>query len=392
MAPRPTSRFSASHSDDSCRSRPLSGLRALDLGFFTAGPLAARLLGDLGVDVVKVEPPGGDPTRRIGGSDDAGTSYLYSANNAGKRGIVLDVKSADNLAILYQLVAAADIVVANFTIETMTRMGLDWQRCREINPRLIYCLVTGYGVTGRFGSERAMDMCVQARSAIMALTGLADEGPTKIGISVCDDLAASCAAMGVLAALVERERTGVGQVVDASLMDSSVWATQYRWPPVLDGLSYPDRLGNADPVTGIDDVYPTRDGHLAVSLRDERDIAVLRTALVEEAEPADDVSAMLGRWVAEQTTSKAEQALRAMDIPCAAVASIAEVAGSPQTHGRQMFESSDTGPQITAAPFRLGHTRAGPRERAPRLDEDRAQILVDWLGEQDGSTPAIGGL
>lgn len=389
MATMPTSRSRPGRCDEGGRGRPLTGVRILDLGFFTAGPLAARLLADLGADVVKVEPPSGDPTRRIGGRDDTGTSYLYCANNAGKRGIALDTKSVDDLATLHRMVAVADVVVANFTAETMTRMGLGWRRCRELNPRLIYCLVTGYGVDGPFRGERAMDMCVQARSAMMALTGSAVQGPTKIGISVCDDIAASCAAMGVLAALVARERGGTGRFVDASLLDASVWATQYRWPPALDGLPFPDRLGNTDPVTGIDEVYPTRDGHLAVSLRDARDTGVLRTVLADGPDPGDDPRGLLRRWAAGRTTAQAERALRELDIPCAAVARVAEVAAGAQGRARRMLEHpGDGGPAVTSAPFRLGGTRVAPRGRAPRLDEDRAEILADWLGRQDRPSPA----
>lgn len=388
MAIMPISRSRPGRGDDAAR--PLAGLRALDLGFFTAGPLATRLLGDLGADVVKVEPPAGDPTRRIGGRDDTGTSYLYCANNAGKRGIALDLKSTGDLATVHRLVAVADIVVANFTVETMDRLDLGWSRCGELNPRLVYCLVTGYGADGPFRGERAMDMCVQARSAMMAITGSAEQGPTKIGISVCDDIAASCAAMGVLAALVARARDGAGRFVDAGLLDTSVWATQYRWPPALDGLSYPDRLGNADPVTGIDDVYPTRDGHLAVSLRDERDVGVLGTVLADPVDPGTDPRELLRRWAIGRGTAQAERALRELDIPCAAVARVADVATGAQARARRMLERpGDGGPAITSVPFRLDGTRPAPRGRAPRLDEDRAQILADWLGERDRSVPAV---
>lgn len=380
--------------DPAMPERPLLGLRVVDMGFFTAGPLAGRMLTDLGADVVKVEPVGGEPTRRIGGQMGHGSSYLFYANNAGKRSIALDTREPHDLAVLQELVGAADVLLANFPIDSMRARGLGPEDCRARNPTLVYCTVSGYGSTGPYASERALDMCLQARSGIMSLTGsLDDHGPTKVGVSIVDDLAATAATTGIVAALVERDRTGRGQLVDVSLLDVAIWATQYRWPGAEGTV--PDGLGNTDPCGGVENVYRTHDGHLAVAVR-WQDVAAAEELLRDEAgdvraSPRRDEAAGghdrlargLQSWAAERSTADAERALAARGIPCCAVSSIGQVARHPHTVARSLLtRPPGAEAAVMNSPFVFDGSRSMATGPAPDCDADRGAILQEWLGRE----------
>lgn len=365
--------------------RPLDGIRVIDMGLFTAGPLAGRILSDLGADVVKVEPPDGDPTRRIGGHIAGGSSYLFGANNAGKRSIALDLREADDRVELYKLIKVADVLLANFTADSMQQRGIGPDDCRDLNPQLIYCLVSGYGLTGPYSRERAMDMCTQARSGMMAATGPADGFlPTKVGISVIDDLAATTAAAAIVSALAERDRSNLGQLVDVALMDSGAWATQYRWPSAnVPGLS--GGLGNADPVTGLDDIYPTTDGHVAVSVRHGSDVDALEHLLniVPDAVLRDAVALHdeLQLWIESRSTESAVKDLRDAGIPAVALANVVDVATGEQASARKMFGSSNGALPVVSSPISLDGVRLMATTDAPRCGENQQSVREDWLGQ-----------
>lgn len=226
----------------------LEGIKVLDVSRVLAGPLCAMMLADLGADVVKVERPGGGDETREWGPPWAGTeSAYYLCVNRNKRSITIDMKSDRGRDLVRRLARDADILVENFKTGTMERMGLGYEVLRAENPGLIYCSITGYGQTGPDADQPGYDFAIQGRGGIMSITGETDGPPMKVGLAIVDVTAAQNAAIAVLAALEARRRTGEGQMVDISLLDSQVSWLINRASNYLVGGAVPKRYGNAHP-------------------------------------------------------------------------------------------------------------------------------------------------
>ena len=247
----------------------LSGIRVLDMTQIMAGPFCAMLLCDMGADVIKIEPPDGDATRRFAGAknDD---SQAFNAVNRGKRGIVVDLKSVDGTGILRKLVAKADILIENYRPGVMGRLGLDHVALRALNPRLIYTSISGYGLTGPDSPKGGFDLIAQGISGIMSVTGEPGRPPVKCGPPLTDLGAGLFALAGILAALHHRVESGEGQVVDTSLLEAgvalSVWeATQY-----LSGGGIPAPLGSGHRMTAPYQGIRCADGYITLSGANDR--------------------------------------------------------------------------------------------------------------------------
>lgn len=358
---------------------PLDGIRVIEMGYYTAGPLCGRYLADLGADVVRIEPGGGDPTRNAGGKASAGWSFLFGQNNAGKQSISLDLKDPDGAHRLGLLLAEADVFLCSFPPDVMARLGFSPDDCRELNERLVYCGVSGFGLSAPV-AQRALDMTIQAQTGMMNLTGQ-DGRPTKIGISICDDLAAQTAAFGVLAALLERDATGAGQLVDVAIYDAAVWATEYRWPPVLEQLSFPDQLGNTNPCEGVEGVLPTADGRLAVSLpwggTDVRLSELL--GLSDGTLNASEAIGQLEDWSRARSTADASMRLEAAGVVCAPVRSISEVLAAPEVATGGLLDVPEGGmPDAINSPLIIDGERLRPRGPAPGLNEHDPDLWNRW--------------
>ncbi len=205
---------------------PLEGLKVLDLSMRLAGPLASQILGDLGADVIKLEPPGGDETRRVPPYHN-GMSTYYVGVNRNKRSIVVDLKQPEGQQIVYDLAARCDIFMENFRPGVVDKLGIAYPRLKEINPRLIYCTVTGFGAEGPYAKRPAYDLVAQALSGHMSVTGEPGRPPVRMGVSIGDLLAGAFSVQGILAGLYWRERTGAGQHVSVSLLDSMIGILSY---------------------------------------------------------------------------------------------------------------------------------------------------------------------
>jgi formyl-CoA transferase len=245
---------------------PLAGVRVVELAHVMAGPVGGLLLADMGADVVKVEKlPGGDDTRRTVPPEIRGESASFMIINRNKRGIAVDLKSAEGVEVVKRLIAQADVVLENYRPGTMEKMGLGYEVLRELNPGLVYCKITGFGLNGPYAQRAGYDLIAQGMSGLMGLTG---EGPgrppVKVGVPVGDVTAGILAATGVLAAYIERLRTGQGQFVDTSLLEASVIHTY--WPAAIAfaaGKS-PGPMGSAHPVAAPYQAFPTRDGWINI--------------------------------------------------------------------------------------------------------------------------------
>lgn len=249
----------------------LDGVRVLDLTQMVAGPLCTMLLGDLGADIVKVEPPDGDASRHIGINRPCGESDYFLSMNRNKRSIVLDLKSAKGVETLKALAAQSDILVENFRPGTMEKLGIGYDALREANPGLIYCGLSGFGISGPYRDRPALDPVIQAMSGVMQLTGTASSGPLKTGLLISDFVPPLFGVIGVLAALRARDASGQGQRVDVSMLDATVFSLVPREQYYFATGKTPERLGNAHYQMAPWNSYATSDGrHLMVVSHNEK--------------------------------------------------------------------------------------------------------------------------
>jgi crotonobetainyl-CoA:carnitine CoA-transferase CaiB-like acyl-CoA transferase len=246
---------------------PLAGIRVLDLSRILAGPFCTMRLGDLGADVIKIEQPGsGDETRRWGPPFIKGESAYYLSINRNKRSVTLDLASREGRAVLRKLIATSDVLVENFRAGVMKNFGFDYARARKINPRLIYCSITGYGQQSAKSHRPSYDLIVQAESGLMDLTGFPDGPPTKVGISLCDINAAMLALTAITTALYRRALTGDGARIDIGLLDATLSLLAFQSQIALCSDQPVSRLGNLHPTLVPYQVYRTKDGSLTVAV------------------------------------------------------------------------------------------------------------------------------
>ncbi|MGE0803080.1 MAG: CaiB/BaiF CoA transferase family protein [Lautropia sp.] len=238
---------------------PLGGIRVLDFSQMMAGPLAGMLLGDFGADVIKIEPPEGDPLRRTGETQVGGESEYYLSLNRNKRSLILDLKSPEGLSTARSLARDADVVVENFRPGTADRLGIGYEALRALNPRLVYCSLSGFGAAGAHRERPALDPVIQAMSGIMQLTGTTTSGPLRTGFPVSDYATPLLALSGILAALVARNTSGVGQRIDLSMLDATIFSLLPREGFYFATGRTPERSGNAHYQLAPYNTYETAD-------------------------------------------------------------------------------------------------------------------------------------
>jgi len=245
--------------------KPLAGLRILEIGQFIAVPAAAQILSDLGANVIKLEPPGGDAARQAGWSADA-YGPMFSAYNRGKRSVALDLADAGQRQQARRLALSCDVVLANTRPGALEKVGLGAEQLRPEAPRLVYGRVSGFGHSGAFSRRPGFDAAAQAESGMMSLNGDPAQDPTRVGFTVVDILASDMLTMGVLAALLQRGVTGAGDLVDVTLIDVAVYALAAPWAQYQQTGTVPLRQGNAQPlVAPAADIITTHQGQIILS-------------------------------------------------------------------------------------------------------------------------------
>jgi len=269
---------------------PLTGIRVLELARVLAGPWAGQILADLGADVIKVERAGaGDDTRHWGppfvpGAEDEhlGATYFHSTNR-GKRSIALDFDSERGRRIVHRLAARADVVIENFKVGGLAKFGLDYESLKKDNPRIVYCSITGFGQNGPYAPRAGYDLMIQAMGGIMDLTGFADGPPARCGVAFADVFTGVYSAVGILAALNARERTGQGAYIDMALLDTQVAVLANQAESYLVSGQVPKRIGNAHPSIVPYQEFPVADGHIIIACGNDGQFAKLTAVLGEPA-------------------------------------------------------------------------------------------------------------
>ena len=374
---------------------PLAGLKVIELAHIMAGPVCGRMLADMGADVIKVERvPHGDPTRSFVPPVIDGESAAFMMLNRNKRGISVDLKHDDGKEIVRRLLTDADIVIENYRKGTMERLGLGYDSLAAENAGLIYCEISGFGRTGPYADLGGFDLVTQGYSGLMSITG---EGPgrppVKCGAPITDITAGLLAAMGVLAAVVERQRTGKGQRVDTSLFEAGITQTFWQSAIALATGDSPGPLGSAHPLAAPYEAFETADGWLTLGasneetwrrlppvlgrldLLDDPRFTLNKDRMAHRAELATELSAVFKN----RTTEDWLERLAAAGVPAGPVLSIGEMLGHAQTRAREMVvesEHSAIGSVPTIGfPVKFSATPATIRSGPPALGEDTREVL-----------------
>jgi glutaryl-CoA transferase len=387
--------------------KPLAGLRVLELARILAGPWAGQILADLGADVIKVERKGpGDDTRRWGppfveGKDGQpiGSAYFHSANR-GKRSIEVDFDSEEDRRIVHKLVRRSDVLIENFKVGGLAKFGLDYKSLAPENPRLIYCSVTGFGQDGPYAKRAGYDLMAQGMGGMMAITGYADGPPTRCGVAVSDIFTGCYSAIGILAAINERAKTGKGCYVDAALVDSTVGVLANQALNYLVSGEVPKRLGNSHPNIVPYQEFPVADGHIIVASGNDAQFVKLCNVLGAPelaADPAykDNIGRLKHRHelvgkiaalTSRMTRAELLGKLEAVQVPAGPINDLEQVFNDPQVVHRGMqlklpsAAAKDGNIPGVRTPLVISGWKAASERPSPLLGEHTVEILKE-IGE-----------
>ncbi len=379
---------------------PLSDLRVLDLTWVLSGPFCTMALCDLGADVIKCErPPFGDNSRNTGPVIDGESGYFFSVNR-GKRSISIDLRNERGRELFLDLVRRVDIVVENFTPGTMERLNLGYEVVSEANPRVIYCAVSGFGQTGPLRDRPALDVIVQGMGGIMSVTGEPGGPPVRPGTSLGDIAAGLYAAIGILAAVHERERSGLGQYIDVSMLDCQIAIQENAFMRYHLLGETPPKLGTRHPTAVPFQAFETADGYVVVALSwgvpDQWSLLCAELGVIEIADDPRfstgearsdhhaELEPILAAAFTSDTTARWVERLEPYGIPCGPLSTIPEVARSPQVQEREMLvpvEHHTFGAvPLINTPVKLSRTPGGIKGTSPDMGQHTREVLSELLG------------
>ena len=379
--------------------QPLQGIRVLDLSRVLAGPYCTMVLGDLGADVIKVEPPEGDETRGWGPPFAEGESAYYLCVNRNKRGIVINLKTDEGKKILRDLALQSDVLVENFRVGTLEKFGLDFATLHELNPKLIYCSITGFGQTGSMKDKPGYDFMIQALGGLMSITGEPEGEPMKTGVAVVDLFAGQNAIIAILAALQARTLTGRGQHLDISLFDSQLgWLANVASNYLISG-KLPKRHGNAHANIVPYQSFQASDGWFAIAVGNDRQFVRL-CEMLDKSEIAldekfatnsarvqnrDELIPLLRSIFITRTVNEWLADLEKAEIPCGPIQNFEQVFSMSTVKEREMLVKMDH-PTIgelplVGSPLKMSDTPVEYRLPPPLMGEHTEEVLRELKAE-----------
>jgi len=399
--------------------RPLAHIRVLDLSRVLAGPWASQNLADLGAEVIKVERPGaGDDTRSWGppwvkdrdGKDTRDSSYYLSCNR-GKKSMTLDISKPEGQRIVRELAAKCDVLVENYKVGTLARYGLGYEQLRAINPRLIYCSITGFGQSGPYAPRPGYDFVFQGMGGLMSITGERDElpggGPMKVGIAITDILTGMYASLAITAAIAHCERGGSGQYIDMALLDCMVAFNANQISGYLVSGNIPKRYGNAHPNVVPYQVFPCKDGHIILAVGNDSQFASFcnvagRPELAEDERfrlmtgrivNRDALIPLIAEIMKQRGMHEWIEVLEAANVPCGPINNMQQVFEDPQVQHRGLKVEIPTSAGVpcptVASPMRFSETPVEYTVPPPTLGQHTQEILQGLLGMDRQAVDAL---
>ncbi len=387
---------------------PLEGIRVVDLTRILAGPYCTMMLGDMGAEVIKIEnPDGGDDTRSWGPPFLNGVSTYFLSINRNKKSLTLNLKDERGKGLLRDLIRKGDVMVENFRPGALEKLGFSWEEIHRLNPRMIFASLSGFGQTGPRKSEPGFDVVIQGEGGVMSITGDPDGPPTKVGASVADITAGMLAAQGVMLALYHREKTGVGQMVDVSMLDGQVALLTYHANGYFATGRVPPRRGNRHPSITPYETYSCRDGYFNLGVGNDslwrRFCDAMGLESVKEAprfavnkdrvNNREELQQILDAFFAEKTVAETLEALRGAGIPCGPINDLGQALTEPQVLAREMvvdIHAPVAGPtKVTGVPIKLSATPGAVRTPPPALGQHTEEVLEAVLGLDEAQRSAL---
>lgn len=384
---------------------PLTGMKVIELAHIMAGPACGMMLADMGADVIKVEKPDGDDSRRFLPPDIEGESAAYMMMNRNKRGISLNLKDPDAVEILRALLNSADVVVENYRHDTMERLGLDYETLRKTNPKLVYCAISGFGRTGPYAERGGFDLIAQGMSGLMSITG---EGPgrppVKPGAPITDITAGFLAALGCVAAYSHAQATGEGQMVDTSLFEAGISLTYWQSAITFATGKAPGPLGSAHPLNAPYQSFRTRDGWINIGAANQRNwlrlLEVIGAGELQDdqrfasnAARIENLAELVPILEERLQTRDTKEWLRFMDeagLPAGPVMDVSEMHRDEQALARDMIVETNhpiAGPvKAIGLPLKFSETPGGVTRAAPTLGQHGREILAEYGFSEDRIT------
>lgn len=373
---------------------PLAGIRVIELARILAGPWIGQTLADLGADVIKVEAPGGDDTRKWGPpfieiDGESAAAYFHGCNR-GKRSVIADLTTQEGAEFVRQLAAGADIFIENFKVGGLAKYGLDHAALSKLNPRLVYCSVTGFGQDGPYADRAGYDFMIQGMGGIMDLTGEPDGEPQKIGVAFADIFTGLYGVVAIQAALRARETSGTGQHIDMALFDGMTGVLANQAMNYLASGVAPKRLGNAHPNIAPYQTFAVADGHLIVAVGNDRQFARFCAVLGLDGLAGDErfstnaarvanrqaLSSVFGEQTSNWRRDELLAALEAATVPAGPINSVADVFADPQFVHRGMNIEPD-GIGGIRTPIMFGQSKLTLERRAPKLGEHTQEVRAE---------------